>query len=239
MNSIEMRHRQKTISRTSAAVIGVALPVALAGVVVPLDLHVAEWLHRGDGRWLLTDTVLSTLVHELGQWPALLFGVTSLAALASQTLSPTARSFKNEALFIFVVYALGPGLLVNAILKVHVDRPRPRDVVEFGGERAYAPPWVDGQHDGGKSFPSGHAATSFALATVGALATRRRWLVVMTIGGFAYGGVVGFVRMADGSHFFTDVLWSAILVGMLMMSCARFLPEKSDARDGPPLHGLS
>ena len=37
--------------------------------------------------------------------------------------------------------ALAPGLLTNVILKSHWGRPRPIDVVEFGGDQHFVPWW--------------------------------------------------------------------------------------------------
>jgi lipid A 4'-phosphatase len=61
------------------------------------------------------------------------------------------------------------------------------------------------------SFVSGHAAVGFALMSIGMLSIRKRrrfWLAI----GLIAGGAVGLARIAQGGHFFSDVVFSLIAV---------------------------
>ena len=42
-------------------------------------------------------------------------------------------AWRRPALFLVLVAALGPGLLINVVFKDHYGRPRPREVQELGG----------------------------------------------------------------------------------------------------------
>jgi membrane-associated phospholipid phosphatase len=69
------------------------------------------------------------------------------------------------------------------------------------------------------SFPSGHTTTAFALATVLSLwYPGGRWVW----GGFAV--LVGWSRIALGSHFPSDVLAGAVLGVAVVLGCVRWLP---------------
>jgi membrane-associated phospholipid phosphatase len=109
------------------------------------------------------------------------------------------------------------GLLTNA-LKHFIGRPRPR-LVHSGGWL-----WMPSMEAGLDSFPSGHTAASFAVATV--LARRFPMGAVLF---FGIAGFVGLSRVLRGSHFVTDVA-GGILFGILAGSlCARPLREWRDA----------
>jgi membrane-associated PAP2 superfamily phosphatase len=105
---------------------------------------------------------------------------------------------------------IGPGIIVNDVFKENWGRPRPRDLVEFGGDRAYVKPWIKSSKEMGGSFASGHAATGFYLLTPYFLVRARRKAAAagLVAVGLAYGTVVGLARVAQGAHFLSDVLWA-------------------------------
>ena len=113
------------------------------------------------------------------------------------------------------------GLVAHALagiatqtLKHLIGRPRPRfthqDTFQYG------PSWQEGL----EAFPSGHAAASFAVATV---LTRYfpEWRGLWY--GFAL--FVGVARVVRGSHFPTDVLGGAVLGFLIGYAWARALRE--------------
>ncbi len=61
--------------------------------------------------------------------------------------------------FLILSVVIGPGLIINAVFKDHWDRPRPRDVVEFGGMLQCTPAPLRGES--GESFPCGHCSVGF------------------------------------------------------------------------------
>jgi membrane-associated PAP2 superfamily phosphatase len=67
---------------------------------------------------------------------------------------------------------IGPGLIINAVFKDHWDRPRPRDVVEFGGMLQCTPAPLRGES--GESFLCGHCSVGFLFASGWWLWKRRR-----------------------------------------------------------------
>jgi lipid A 4'-phosphatase len=119
---------------------------------------------------------------------------------------------------------LGPGLLVNSLLKEHSGRARPVQTTLFGGTQAFTPAWTPAdQCSTNCAFVSGHAAVA-AWPVAGAFLARRRgtrraWLA----GGLLAGLAVGLGRMATGSHFLSDVVIAVLLVYLVCAACAAWL----------------
>ena len=107
---------------------------------------------------------------------------------------------------------LGVGLAVNGGLKEQWGRARPSELVQSGGAAEFSPALRPvAQCRTNCSFVSGHAATGFALMSLGLMGapgTRRRWGRV----GLAAGLLVGLGRVAQGGHFASDVLYAGLVV---------------------------
>ncbi len=212
----------------------------IAGVLVAAML-LTEWLVRRDadlrlarqfydaarGGWFLGDTPPWGWLYQYGPWPALALAGGGLVALGVMWWRKNWRGWRTAA-FLPLLMLLGPGLVVNAVLKEHWGRPRPRQLTEFGGEKLglpelYLPPWQRGMAGGGRfSFPSGHASMGFFLMGPFFLLrhSRRRSAAWLALGGGAAAGLVmGFARITQGGHFLTDVLWA----GVVVFVCGRLL----------------
>lgn len=97
------------------------------------------------------------------------------------------------------------GLVAN-LVKMSIMRLRPRHFDLASDVWASFGHWLPltGAGSAGQSFPSGHAATAFGLATVLAwLYPRGRWFF------FSLAVLVAVQRMACGAHFLSDVLVGA------------------------------
>ncbi len=121
-------------------------------------------------------------------------------------------SWRHLATVAVVCGLLGPGLIIEGIFKNHMGRPRPVQVVEFGGKDTYQGPFVQGATpERNRSFVSSHAAAGFWLMSLGLTCGplwRRRWLLI----GIVTGGVVGLGRILQGGHFFSDILFAFFTV---------------------------
>lgn len=121
------------------------------------------------------------------------------------------------ALFFIPLFLLGPGLLVNGILKPYWGRPRPMNVADFGGPWPFGNPWVIGPSGlGNHSFSSGEAAfTACLLPLILFLPREWRGPVGALIGLFV--AAVGLNRIAFGGHFLSDVV---ISIGLMLILAA-------------------
>ncbi|WP_370978701.1 phosphatase PAP2 family protein [Agaribacterium sp. ZY112] len=123
------------------------------------------------------------------------------------------RNDKLAAVFLLSSLILGPGILVNLVLKDNsLGRPRPVHVQEFGGDANYSKPlYYSGECKRNCSFVSGHASIGFYLMALYWINRKKRWL----IGGIALGLAIGLTRIMQGGHFFSDVIlagWAVYFV---------------------------
>jgi membrane-associated PAP2 superfamily phosphatase len=131
----------------------------------------------------------------------------------------------RAAVFLTLSLLLGPGLLVNGILKEHWDRPRPVDVTQFGGTKAYVDWWnPTGACERNCSFVSGEAATA-AWMFGPAMLVPVPWRAAALAAAATFTAAMSVLRMSVGAHFFTDVLLGALST-MLILLAMRALVDR-------------
>ncbi len=140
--------------------------------------------------------------------------IVSAAVLAALVVvvsyfQPKLQRWRRQCVYVLLVIAIGPGLVVNLVFKDHWGRPRPTHIHEFGGEYQYIPPLQLG-HTPDKSFVCGHCSVGYSVIVLYFLAQHYK-LLYLGITLFL-AGMMGYSRMAAGGHFFSDVLWSGYLV---------------------------
>lgn len=186
-----------------------------------LDLEVSGWF-RSQGRWIGNDWAVATSVYGLFQYLPYFLVPLLLAGWLMSTLRFGIDRIRRPVFsFLLLTLLLGPGLLVHGIFKDGFERPRPRQVQEFGGKNDFIPAFVvaDSTTGKGKSFVSGHAAMGFYLMALAWVSGRRRWLVA----GILVGLGVSLVRVSQGGHFLSDTLIAGYLCYFLYRGLAWWL----------------
>lgn len=146
----------------------------------------------------------------------------SILAYLAQRIAPfpLLRATRHLSGFAAALYLLGPGLLVDVLLKPLWGRARPAQVTDFGGSLAFTPPHVlSHQCTSNCSFVAGEMAGAVALAVVLFLVVdRMKGRITLSQQRIAQGLIllvplfVGVQRIAAGRHFLSDVLLSTIFV---------------------------
>ncbi|MGF1530716.1 MAG: phosphatase PAP2 family protein [Puniceicoccaceae bacterium] len=195
----------------------------LASVLINLsnlDLNFSARVFDFETRsWYGQDSEICKWVYANGPKAALLLGVSGLFIfILSWRNRP--RNATPRATYLALCVIVGPGLLVNATFKDNFGRPRPRDTIAFGGSDQFLPVGEIGPLAHRKSFPSGHASMGFVLAAPALFfgPRRRRIFYAWVCLGVASGIGIGLVRIAQGGHWFSDVLWSAVFVYYAMLA---------------------
>lgn len=176
-----------------------------------IDILVSKQFYINE-TWVGTEFWLWLFFYNFGPAPIILLCVLAIVVVF--------HSFKQKPMGLNYWYAnavllsavLGPLLFGNAF-KIVWNRPRPRNMLEFGGDFDYAhlleigPKLAKGL---GESFPSGHASSAFILTMVFYLLYPKHktgayacwWLAVL------WGVLVSMARISQGGHFLSDVFWS-------------------------------
>jgi lipid A 4'-phosphatase len=193
----------------------VAAATALFLLLPQLDLWISGLFYTPQRGFLLREWPPIALVYRAVPWVA--WGIFVVAALAGAWLflmqRPLWRLDRKALLFIVLSTALGPGLIANTVLKDHWGRARPAQIEAFGGTRHFSPaPLPASECRQNCSFVSGHAALGFGLVAFAFLLApgrERRRAIIAALG---IGALVGLLRIAQGGHFLSDVVWAGLIV---------------------------
>ena len=201
-------------------ILAAGLAVGVVTAVDPaLDLRIAAHFHRPEVKAAVAALAPAfDVLRDYNTSLTLMFVLTSASALALKLIWPRGPMLvpARAAILIISVFALGPALLANGILKPQGNRPRPAAVAELGGNQAFVQ-WWDwrGECDGNCSFISGEASTAFALLAP-AVAVPPPWRGFAIAGAVVFGAVIGFGRIAVGAHFLTDILFSGVFMALIV-----------------------
>jgi membrane-associated PAP2 superfamily phosphatase len=200
----------------------VATLMALAALVPFLgngdsDLHWARICQIGldqNPSWPFADHPVVVFMNEVPPFLVFIL-VACVMGLYGKGACRRQQSWARRfASFLLLSSLLGPGIVVNVLLKQHLDRPRPRQIVEFGGDQEFYPFLWLRPGGSGHSFPSGHTAISFVFSSFSFLYRRKRPALARKIFAVAllFGLLMGACRMLSGAHYLSDVLGSLLLV---------------------------
>ncbi|MCB5262172.1 MAG: phosphatase PAP2 family protein [Candidatus Cloacimonetes bacterium] len=178
-----------------------------------LDLWIQNYYYR-DG-WHGDKLKWAKLLYHYGNIPAIITAVGALLLyIRSFSRGSGLLIYRKMALYLSLAMIIGPGLIVNTILKDNWGRPRPRELELYGGRYDYEAPLRIDPVSPGKSFPCGHATVGFyfyALALLFAQRKRRHYLLIALFATL-YGLLIGWVRVMQGGHFASDVIFSGGIV---------------------------
>lgn len=178
-----------------------------------IDVACSRWFFDGQGFPWRAHPVVQT-VYWLVPWLGRLGLLLSSVVVWRQWRQPGRypRGWFRRVLALWLALLLGVGGVVHAVFKEQWGRPRPHEVVAFGGRAVFQPAWVPSQQCARNcSFVSGHAATGFVLMAVGLMGPPRRRRLWRRVGWVA-GGLIGAVRIAQGGHFLSDVVLAGLMI---------------------------
>lgn len=117
-------------------------------------------------------------------------------------------------LVVLATLIVGPGLVSNVLLKDQMGRARPSQTEIFGGTKAFTPPLVaTNQCAKNCSFVSGEASSLFAMFFGLAMVAGTRGRALIAVG-IVMGSFAGLIRMSQGAHFLSDVVFAAIFMAI-------------------------
>ena len=191
----------------------------LFGLYPGLDLDLARpFFHPGVGGFTASVDPLLSGLRDLSRLTVTLLVAPAVIAIAGKLILPRRPMLipGRAAVLMVVTLALAPGLLTNTLLKSHWGRPRPIDVVQFGGDQHFVP-WWDPRGDcpTNCSFVAGEPSGAFWTLAPAALVPPA-WRTLAYAGALAFGAGIGLLRMAGGGHFFTDVAFAGLFTFLII-----------------------
>ena len=174
------------------------------------DAHNAFWMKHEWFPWRLRALGIVA--------PRYIIATIILFALARLFWPQLKRIFPmSHVLFLLISATLGPGLLVNGLLKNFWGRARPVQVDTFGGTEPFSQVWVMAHSCASNcSFVSGEASISFWMLLLIILLPkewRKVGLAILAV----YATVISVNRIAFGGHFLSDVLLSWALTAWVVV----------------------
>lgn len=119
-----------------------------------------------------------------------------------------------RCLFLLATLVVGPGLVANTIFKDQWGRARPHQTVDFGGQSQFTPALVPAREcERNCAFVSGEASSIYApFFALALLFPQFRLSLLVT--GIAGGTVAGLIRMSQGAHFLSDVIFAGLFMAL-------------------------
>ena len=220
--------------------LGLAVTVLITLVfnLTDLDIQIQTRFYSPDSSavaWPVGSIWIWNYLYRFGTIPGIIAGVGAILLFGASFTSTRLLRYRYPSLFLILVMIIGPGLIVNGIGKGLFGRPRPADLVIFGGMWDFLPPFVPGIPGRGRSFLCGHCSPGFFfMAFFFILTGWRKWASLAF--GSALGLMMGTARMLQGSHFTSDVLLCGgimLAIQAILAPVSRKIPDQSRAPVSP------
>jgi lipid A 4'-phosphatase len=206
----------------------VLIPIIFFAAIAPftpaIDIALSSYFYHGEVKGF-PSSVLFDAITVYGVYPALL---TFYAAVAMFVFSYSVKSFqkwRKHLLLLILTMVIGAGLITHVILKDHWERPRPKQTELFGGSkpfRAFYEPDISLKIGSHKSFPCGHCTMGFYFFAVALIGKRLHNRPLFWFG-ISFALILGFLlslaRIAQGGHYFSDTLASALIMWLIALGC--------------------
>lgn len=202
-----MNQASRTWSDELLLIVGAAIVITVVSAVFGMDLQLAYWAAGFAGS-------VTTFSQTAISAPGLVVVICGLIFLSIPIWRERYPLLRRCAAVWIVTFVVGHNAFIEGDLKAYSDRPRPNEIQEFNGQRAFKHPFARPEGRGSKSFPSGSAAMGFLFATpYFVLRERHRSAArAFLVGGLLFGALIGLNRMIAQMHFFTDIVWSAAII---------------------------
>lgn len=197
------------------------LPIVFMVAITPftsvLDLAITRAIYQNT-RFASND--FFDFMYTYGVLPAQVTALVAGVIFILSYCSAYWKKWRPGAKVLLLTIAIGAGFITHTLLKDHWGRPRPKQVEEFGGHQPFRPfyePNFFHQPEPSKSFPCGHCTMGFYFFALALVARRMNYRALEVIGialAIVLGVALSITRIAQGGHFFSDTLMSALIMWM-------------------------
>lgn len=199
----------------------IALPVLILFEITAWDIHIQQFFYIAEtSKWLISQKGwVEKYLHDGGKTLTHIYANVCILGLLLSFFKRTFKPFKSDFIFLILAITLSTGAVAE--LKQLTNIWCPSQITLFNGMATYVKIFeprmlVEGR---GVCWPSGHASAGFAFVSA-YFVVRRYWpryAIWALLGGLSMGFVYGSVRMLQGLHFFSHILWSGIICWVIMV----------------------
>ncbi len=183
-----------------------------------LDLYISSLFYYGDKQFLIQSYYPVSIFFRKTLLPLILIYVFVLPLFLR--FLPLKKIYFghnfsiSEIVYIWFSGAFTMLLVVNVLLKNMWGRARPNDVLYFDGFHDFNP-WykISDACSSNCSFVSGDSSVGFLLIVFYFITKKNAYLYL----GLILGSLLGFIRIAAGGHFFSDIIFSQIVVTLTIL----------------------
>lgn len=209
------------------------LALAFAYNSAEMDIKISGWFFDHATRTFESNSFFD-FITTWGVLPAQIVAVVAALVLMCSYAFSSCGFLRKGALLCVLPMVFGAGLIVHPLLKDHWGRPRPRQVETFGGTENFRPFYSPNftLHSHHKSFPCGHCTMGFYFYVLIFLGCRLNRPYIRALGWVLtlfLGISLSLARIAQGGHFFSDTLFTALILWGVTYACDSYIYERKSS----------
>jgi membrane-associated PAP2 superfamily phosphatase len=217
-------------------VVPIVLFILFAPFSSSLDLATSRFFYDKD-LGTFSSFWLYHFVYTYGELPAIMVGIGASGVFLLSYLVKTWKRFRVPSLMLVLTLAIGCGLITNTLLKEYWGRPRPKQIIEFGGSQEYRP-FYKPQFNRNlpmtmRSFPCGHCTMGFFFFSLILLGFRYKSKILIYLGflmAVGLGLLLSLSRIAQGGHYLSDVIAAAFILWITALTIEFILFDSSESK---------
>ena len=190
------------------------LSLILLIVYPDLDIKFSEFFYSSSAGFIYQKNPIVLFVFQATPIATKIFLVICLSYILFNLIQNKGlkKTILSSTFYLVITIAVGPGLIVNYILKDHFGRARPSQIAYFHGTKEFAPAFsISNQCNTNCSFSSGHAAISYYYTSLAYIVSSIYFIRIYS-SFIIFGSIVGFTRILMGGHFLSDVIASCFII---------------------------
>jgi len=186
-----------------------------------LDIQISKMFYTKELGFFYKANYFAKIIFQLVPWLTYTSAIIYISLGLCQYF--ISKKISKILLYLIITLIIGPGIIVNSLLKENFGRARPRSIIEFGGNAIFSNVFIlSDQCQTNCSFSSGHAAAAYIFTNLSFIAPRR-YKNILFNSAIVFGTLVGIVRIAQGGHFASDVFFSFLVVLAVNYICKRMM----------------
>jgi lipid A 4'-phosphatase len=207
------------ISMGTSVLVVFFMLAALVTTGPSIDLYISSLFYYGDKQFLIQSYYPISILFRKILLPFLLIYIFVLPLvlffLPLQKIYFGYKFSLSEIVYVWVSGTVTMLLIVNVVLKNMWGRARPNDISYFNGFQDFTP-WykISKACASNCSFVSGDSSVGFLLIVFYFITKKNTYLYL----GLILGSLLGFMRIAAGGHFFSDIIFSQIVVTVTILA---------------------